>query len=275
MNEKYKKRIPKFLPVGIAMGILFSASPLASPLTENKVKADVDTFGTVVTTFGSIYDAFLKEPFVRWLGELDAVYLYHHGLENSAYKAPTFQKGEFGISVFDYYKNQNFSKKVKLAYPDGKVEYKTIKHGEQLRIKQAGTIVDLTPDEPDLSKHNLFYVSKGHLEGMYGVFPGGGTGIALTNWQTFYLLAHDEIGYTSLSDKFVREEFPGAYTRGGVLDIRYSFGDLFNRLPEDKKKLGKATSNPASKDMVQGFGMSQQDSADMNHRMAEYLKQHK
>ncbi|MRB37224.1 hypothetical protein GH861_29685, partial [Bacillus thuringiensis] len=61
MNWKTKKRIPKVLPVGIAMGILFSASPLASPLPEYKVQADVGTFGTIVTTFGSVYDKFLAE----------------------------------------------------------------------------------------------------------------------------------------------------------------------------------------------------------------------
>ncbi|PEI82694.1 cell wall-binding protein, partial [Bacillus pseudomycoides] len=90
-----------------------------------------------------------------------------------------FKKGEFGISVFDYYKNQDFSRKVKLAYPDGKVEYKTIKHGEQLRIKQAGVIVDLTPDKPEIFNHDIIYISQQNLN--------GDAGISLTNWQTFYL----------------------------------------------------------------------------------------
>ncbi|MGG1343699.1 hypothetical protein ABE244_24645 [Bacillus toyonensis] len=258
MNEKHKKRIPKFLPVGIAMGILFSASPLAGPLTENKVKADVDTGATIIKTFGNIYDAFLKEPFIKFLAETDAKYLYHHGLENSAYKAPTFQKGEFGITVFDYYKNQNFSKRIKIAYADGNMEYKTIKHGQQLSIKKAGTIVDLTPDDPDESKHNLLYITQKQLD-------EGKTGVSLTNWQTFYLENNNEGRYTSLSDKFVREEFPGAYTRGGVLDIRYSFKDLFNQLPENKRKLGTATSNPVSKEVL-GNSLTNEDLADFYDR---------
>ncbi|MDP7980311.1 N-acetylmuramoyl-L-alanine amidase family protein [Bacillus sp. WLY-B-L8] len=246
MNEKYKKRIPKVLPVGIAMGILFSASPLAGPLTESKVKADVDTFGTIVTTFGGIYDAFLKEPFVKFLEETDAKYTYNRGVENSAYKAPTFQKGEFGISVFDFYKDQNFSKKVKLAYPDGKVEYKTIKHGQQLRIKQAGTIVDLTPDEPSLSKHDILYITQKQLD-------EGKTGVALANWQTFYLESSNKGHYTGLADKFVREEFPNAYTKGGVLDIRVNFKDLFNELPHEKRQLGTATSEPVGKEVLSNY----------------------
>ncbi|PGZ74684.1 N-acetylmuramoyl-L-alanine amidase family protein [Bacillus sp. AFS029637] len=246
MNEKYKKRIPKVLPVGIAMGILFSATPLAGPLMENKVKADVDTAATIITTFGEVYNTFLAEPFGEWLDETSAKSLYNRGLENSAYIAPTFQKGEFGITVFDYYKDQNFSKKVKIAYADGKIEYKTIKHGQQLRIKQAGTIVDLNPDEPELSKHNLLYITQKQLD-------EGKTGVALTNWQTFYLESSNEGHYTNLADKFVRQAFPGAYTKGGVLDVRYNFRDLFNQLPEDKRKLGTATSEPVSKDVLWNY----------------------
>ncbi|WP_433772481.1 N-acetylmuramoyl-L-alanine amidase family protein [Bacillus wiedmannii] len=261
MNEKYKKRIPKVLPVGIAMGILFSATPLAGPLTENKVKADVDTAATIITTFGEVYNTFLAEPFGEWLDETSAKSLYNRGLENSAYIAPTFQKGELGITVFDYYKNQNFSKKVKIAYADGKVEYKTIKHGQQLRIKQAGTIVDLNPDEPELSKHNLLYITQKQLD-------EGKTGVALTNWQTFYLENSNEGHYTNLADKFVRQAFPGAYTKGGVLDVRYNFRDLFNQLPEDKRKLGTATSEPVSKDVLWNYLTSDSEAfADFNNRV--------
>ncbi|MEA1012283.1 MULTISPECIES: N-acetylmuramoyl-L-alanine amidase family protein [Bacillus cereus group] len=261
MNEKYKKRIPKILPVGIAMGILFSSAPV----TEHKVKADVDTAATIITTFGEIYNTFLAEPFGKWLEEVDAKSLYNRGLENSAYIAPTFQKGEFGITVFDYYKDQNFSKKVKIAYADGKVEYKTIKHGQQLRIKQAGTIVDLTPDEPELSKHNLLYITQKQLD-------EGKTGVALTNWQTFYLESSNEGHYTSLADKFVRQEFPGAYTKGGVLDIRYNFRDLFNQLPEDKRKLGTATSEPVSKDVLWNYLTSDSEAfADFHDRSVNLL----
>ncbi|PEB50322.1 cell wall-binding protein [Bacillus pseudomycoides] len=257
MNEKYKKRIPKILPVGIAMGILFSSAPI----TEHKVKADVDTAATIITTFGEIYNTFLAEPFGEWLDETSAKSLYNRGLENSAYIAPTFQKGEFGITVFDYYKDQNFSKKVKVAYADGKVEYKTIKHGQQLRIKQAGTIVDLNPDEPEVSKHNLLYITQKQLD-------EGKTGVALTNWQTFYLESSNEGHYTSLADKFVRGEFPGAYTKGGVLDVRYTFRDLFNQLPEDKRKLGTATSEPISKDVLSNYVTNDSKAlADFNDRV--------
>ncbi|WP_369902143.1 N-acetylmuramoyl-L-alanine amidase family protein [Bacillus manliponensis] len=261
MNGKATKRVKKFLPVGIAMGILFSSVSV----TEHKVKADVDTAATIITTVGSVYDAFLKEPFVKWLEEIDAKNLYNRGLENSAYIAPTYQKGEFGITVFDYYKNQNFSKKVKIAYADGKVEYKTIKHGQQLRIKEAGTVVDLTPDEPELSKHNLLYITQKQLD-------EGKTGVALTNWQTFYLESSNEGHYTSLADKFVQQAFPGAYTKAGVLDVRYNFRDLFNKLPEDKRKLGTATSEPVGKEVLSNYVTNDSKAlADFNDRAVNVL----
>ncbi|PDZ70754.1 hypothetical protein [Bacillus pseudomycoides] len=238
MNEKYKKRMPKFLPVGIAMGVLFSASPLASPLTENKVKADVGTFGTVVTTFGSIYDAFLAEPFGKWLEKIDVETTYKAFNENIAYKAPTFKKGEFGISVFDYYKNKDFSKKIKIAYEDGKVEYKTIKHGEQIRIKQAGTMVDITPDEPDIYNHKILYITQEQLD-------EGITGISLTNFKTYYLRSDNSGGRNELGYKFLKKQFPNAY-HNGIRDWGVDENELFKKLPEEKQMLGTITSEPIS-----------------------------
>ncbi|KWU64324.1 cell wall-binding protein [Bacillus mycoides] len=246
MNEKYKKRLPKVLPVGIAMGILFSASPLPSPLTENKVKADVDTFATIVTTFGSIYDAFIKEPFGKWLEGIDVKSYYYAQHENIAYKAPTFQKGEFGISVFDYYKDKNFSKKVKLVYPNGKVEYKTIKHGEQIRIKQAGTIVDLTPDEPELSKHDILYITQKQLD-------EGKTGVALATFKTYYLQSDNSGRRNNLADKYLRDTFPNAYLNSGLPDIRTDENELFKKLPEEKRMLGTITSEPVGKDVLSNY----------------------
>ncbi|MDH4423780.1 MULTISPECIES: N-acetylmuramoyl-L-alanine amidase family protein [Bacillus cereus group] len=246
MNEKYKKRIPKVLPVGIAMGILFSATPLAGPLTESKVKADVDTFGTIVTTFGKVYDAFLAEPFGKWLEEIDVKTTYKASNENVAYKAPTFQKGEFGISAFDFYKDKSFSKKVKIAYANGKVEYKTIKHGEQIRIKDAGTIVDLTPDEADLSKHDILYITQKQLD-------EGNTGVSLTNFKTYYLKSDNSGGKNVLADRFERQEFPNAFLSSGLRDIRYVGVDFFSQLPEEKRKLATITSEPIGKEVLYNY----------------------
>ncbi|TKH15458.1 hypothetical protein FC697_23620, partial [Bacillus wiedmannii] len=98
MNSK------KFISAGLAFGILFGYS-LVTP--EHKVSAaDASTGGTVIQAFEGVYDKFLKEPFSNWLFEQAAKYDYDPENENIAYKAPNFKKGEFAISVFDFYKNQ-------------------------------------------------------------------------------------------------------------------------------------------------------------------------
>ncbi|QWH20873.1 cell wall-binding protein (plasmid) [Bacillus mycoides] len=262
MNGKVKKSMRKVLPVGIAMGILFSASPV----TDYKVKADVDTFATIVTTFGDVYDRFLKEPFEEWLGEQDAKNSYAARLENVAYKAPTFNKGEFGISVFDYNKNQDFSKKIKIAYANGKVEYKTIKHGEQIRIKDAGTIVDLTPDEPELSKHDILYITKKQLD-------EGNTGVSLTNFKTYYLKSDNSGGRNILAARFELQAFPGYFLNGTpVRDIRYVNEDLFSKLPEEKRMLATITSEPVGKDVLSNYVTNAPEAlADFNNRLPDIL----
>lgn len=241
MNGKTKKRISKVLPVGIAMGILFSSAPV----TEYKVKADVDTAATFITTFGEIYDRFLAEPFGKWLEEVDVKTTYTSRNENIAYKAPTFKKGEFGISAFDYYKNQDFSKKVKIAYANGKVEYKTIKHGEQILIKKAGTIVDLTPDEPSLSKHDILYITQKQLD-------EGSTGVSLTNFKTYYLESDNSGRRNDLGWAFLKKQFPNAY-HNGIRVPGVNEDELFKKLPEDKRILGTSTSNPVDKEALSKY----------------------
>jgi hypothetical protein len=264
MEEKMKKLFKttekKIIPVGLAMGVLFSGIPLSGSLTEHKVHADVSTGGTVIKTFGDVYNNFLRQPFQNFLDEQSARYEYRNDNENLAYKAPTFKTGEFGISVFDYYKNQNFSKKVKLLYPDGRTEYKTIKHGEEIRIKQAGTIVDLAPDETELSKHNLLYITQRQLD-------EGKTGIALTNWQTYYLESDNSGRRNDLGEKFLRQTFPGSYNRSGRADIGVNENELFQRLPENKRILGTITARLVDREALSNYAMNNATArADFNNR---------
>ncbi|MGZ9785890.1 N-acetylmuramoyl-L-alanine amidase family protein [Bacillus pseudomycoides] len=261
MNGKAKKSMRKVLPVGIAMGILFSSNPV----TEHKVKADVDTFGTIVTTLGSVYDAFGKEAFTKYLEDANAKSSYDNFWENITYLAPTFKKGEFGITVFDYYKNQDFSQKVKIAYPNGKVEYKTIKHGQQLRIKDAGTVVDLTPDEPELSKHDILYITQKQLD-------EGKTGVSLTNFKTYYLESDNSGRINELGWKFVKQRFPNAYLSSGLAAAGVDEYDLFKKLPEDKRMLGTSTSKTVGKEALSNYVMNDSEAlADFNNRSTNVL----
>ncbi|PEA72977.1 MULTISPECIES: hypothetical protein [Bacillus cereus group] len=259
MKEKIKRSIKKISPVGIAMGIVFSFNPF----TKHKAKADVDTRETILTTFGATYDTFLKEPFVIFLSEQSAKNDYTANNENRAYKAPTFNKGEFGISVYDYYKNQNFSKRIKIFYKDGKVEYKTIKHGQQLLIKQAGIIVDLNPDASDLYERDVYYITQKQLD-------EGTTGIALTNWQTYYLKSDNSDQMNGpLALKYIRQEFPNIKPGNASFDLT----KLFHALPEGKRKLATITSNPVKKSEI--FSYTSDELAEIKRHKLGVVTQHK
>ncbi|MGG0649198.1 hypothetical protein ABE083_20530, partial [Bacillus mycoides] len=218
---------------------------------------------TIVTTFGDTYDTFLKEPFVIFLSEESAKNDYTANNENRAYKAPTFNKGEFGISVYDYNKNQNFSKRIKIFYKDGKVEYKTIKHGQQILIKQAGIIVDLNPDASDLYEHDMYYITQKQLD-------DGNTGIALTNWQTYYLKS-DNSGQMNgpLAFKFIRQEFPNIKPGSASFDLE----KLFHALPEEKRKLATLTSNPVKESDI--FSYTSDELAEIKRHKLGVVTQHK
>ncbi|MEH7458135.1 hypothetical protein V7183_13095 [Bacillus sp. JJ1127] len=259
MKEKIKRSIKKISPIGIAMGIVFSFNPF----TKHKAKADVDTRETILTTFGDTYDTFLKEPFVIFLSEQSAKNDYTANNENLAYKAPTFNKGEFGISVYDYYKNQNFSKRIKIFYKNGKVEYKTIKHGQQLLIKQAGIIVDLNPDASNLYERDVYYITQKQLD-------EGNTGIALTNWQTYYLKS-DNSGQMNgpLALKYIRQEFPNIKPGNASFDLT----KLFHALPEERRKLATITSNPVKKSEI--FSYTSDELAEIKRHKLGVVTQHK
>ncbi|MEK4605576.1 hypothetical protein MHH42_32110 [Bacillus sp. FSL L8-0099] len=259
MKEKIKKSIKKISPLGIAMGIVFSFNPF----TKHKAKADIDTRETILTTFGATYDTFLKEPFVMFLSEQSAKNDYTANNENRAYKAPTFNKGEFGISVYDYYKNQNFSKRIKIFYKDGKVEYKTIKHGQQLLIKQAGIIVELNPDASDLYERDVYYITQKQLD-------EGTTGIALTNWQTYYLKSDNSDQMNGpLALKYIRRKFPNIKPGNASFDLT----KLFHALPEEKRKLATITSNPVKKSEI--FSYTSDELAEIKRHKLGGVTQHK
>ncbi|PGO74599.1 hypothetical protein CN980_16225 [Bacillus cereus] len=206
---------------------------------ENKVFADASTKGVIFkATFGNIYDKFLQEPFSNWLSSWDAQYGYNADLENIGYKAPEFKQGQFAITVFNFYKNQDFCKRVKLLNPDGTTEIRTINHGEQLIIKQPGTLVKLNYDPSayhtdqyaDGTQGNYIYVTQSMID-------QGNLGISIANWQTFYLeKANTPSINLSLILKFYPRENPGNFS--------FDAEALYNRLDPVRKAMATVTSNP-------------------------------
>ncbi|MDM5430999.1 hypothetical protein [Bacillus mycoides] len=263
MKKLFKTTEKKIIPVGLAMGVLFSGIPLSGSLTEHKVHADVGTTGAVLQQVGNVYKLFIERPLAEFL-ELESVRYNNANRmhENIAYLAPTFRRGEFSITVFDYYKNQNFSKNVKLLYPSGQIEYKTIKFGEQLTIKQAGTIVDLNPDTFEPSKHDLLYITQQQLD-------DGNTGISLTNFGTYYQQKRGS-GYNinTLGEKYLKQEFRYAFNaQTGFILPGYNEEELFNQLPEDKRIIGTVTAQPVGREILSNYVMNNSTArADFNNR---------
>ncbi|WP_194145265.1 hypothetical protein [Bacillus wiedmannii] len=224
---KKQSNIKKILSTSLALGILCGGATVVVP--EQKVAAAVDTStgGTIVTTFGDIYHTFLQKPFSKWLSSFDAQYGYDSELENIGYVAPEFKQGQFAISVFDFYKNQNFSKKIKLGYRDGRIEYKTVKHSEQLIIKEAGVLVDFTPDEANPNKHEVIMVTQSALD-------RGHVGVSTTNWQTFYLKKANQ---TSINFPMLLKFYP----RANPGNFSFDEDRLYNQLDPVRKAMATVT----------------------------------
>ncbi|MDM5431133.1 hypothetical protein [Bacillus mycoides] len=222
----------KILSAGLALGVLFGSN-LVTPEHKASAAVDASTGGTVVKTFGDVYNTFLREAFSNWLSSFDAQSGYDGELENIGYKAPEFKTGEFAITVFDFYKNQNFSKTVRVYNYEGNF-YKnyTIKHGEQLVIKEEGVLILLNPEETNLTKQNFVHVTREMLH-------EGNLGLSLTNWQTFYLKKANQqsINFPMLL-KFYPKANPG----------NFSFDEnvLYNRLDAKRKAMATVTSEPIS-----------------------------
>lgn len=253
LRTKRKAIIKKVLPVGLAMGVLFGSN-LITP--ENKAHA----YGSEILQIGAnIYSAFLEKPLGEALALQGAKTTYNSTNENFAYVAPNFNKGQFAISVFDYYKNKDFSKTVKIYYDDTrfgyKVEEKTIKHGEQLIITEPRTIVAFYPDENNKSKREVFMVTQEHLN-------TGNTGVALTNFQNYYLKKRSsgEINYQPAEAALRKSTGTSQHT----LSVK-QVEDNFKLLSADQQRQLTMTTNPIKKDVFE---------AEMNSEDKGYMKQY-
>ncbi|EJS62399.1 hypothetical protein ICU_04992 [Bacillus cereus BAG2X1-1] len=219
-----------------------------------KTAVDTSTAGTVIQTFGSVYDQFLKEPFSNWLTSFDAEYGYDNRNENISYKAPGFGQEQFAISVFDFYKNPDFSKKIKIGYPDGTVAYKTVKHGEQLVIKQAGVLIDLDPDSEKAVEGDVHYITQ-------NILYSGNLGVSLINWQTFYLKKASETFINlPMILRFYLNVNPGNFSFDKYV--------LYNELDPIKKAMATVTTDTISKeDFINSFNLTTEEIQDFSERV--------
>ncbi|WP_243526737.1 N-acetylmuramoyl-L-alanine amidase family protein [Bacillus pseudomycoides] len=246
----------KVIPTAAALGILFSVAPIA----ENKASAGIGTvLDVTITSLGivkDIYEGLGISPKDPGPGTHIDVYA-----ENITYRAPNFTSGEFNISMHHTEDDSNFTKSVKVLYPNGKIEIHKLRSGQQLKITEAGTIIDLNPDAKSVSEHDLLYITQAQLD-------EGKTGVVMNQGQTAFV--------EKTSGKNPRLVIPFHKKRYPSYTSEWSFARgtdaLFAELSDEEKRISTLTSKPVSKDVLENYVKNDPKAlADFNNRSSNIL----
>ncbi|MGG3528203.1 cell wall-binding protein [Bacillus pseudomycoides] len=246
----------KVIPTAAALGILFSVAPIA----ENKASAGIGTvLDVTITSLGivkDIYEGLGISPKDPGPGTHIDVYA-----ENITYRAPNFTSGEFNISMHHTEDDSNFTKSVKVLYPNGKIEIHKLRSGQQLKITEAGTIIDLNPDAKSVSEHDLLYITQAQLD-------EGKTGVVMNQGQTAFV--------EKTSGKNPRLVIPFHKKRYPSYTSEWSFARgtdaLFAELSDEEKRISTLTSKPVSKDVLENYVKNDPKArADFNNRSTNIL----
>ncbi|MDM5153653.1 cell wall-binding protein [Bacillus sp. DX1.1] len=246
----------KVIPTAAALGILFSVAPIA----ENKASAGIGTvLDVTITSLGivkDIYEGLGISPKDPGPGTHIDVYA-----ENITYRAPNFTSGEFNISMHHTEGDSNFTKSVKVLYPNGKIEIHKLRSGQQLKITEAGAIIDLNPDAKSVSEHDLLYITQAQLD-------EGKTGVVMNQGQTAFV--------EKTSGKNPRLVIPFHKKRYPSSTSEWSFArgtdTLFAELSDEEKRISTLTSKPVSKDVLENYVKNDPKAlADFNDRSTNIL----
>ncbi|PER82268.1 RICIN domain-containing protein [Bacillus cereus] len=234
MKKLFRATGKKVIPVTAALGILVSVAPIA----ENKAQAAsarsiAKIMSVSITSLGIVRGIYNKVATATGYSDIPT----YDGpfAENVSYKAPSFKTGEFNISMYHTQNDLNFEKPVKLLSPNGEIKTYHLKSGQELKITEAGTIVDLNPDENSLENHDFLYITQAQLD-------EGITGVALNQEKTVYV--EKTSGQNSiLVDEFYKQRF-GENSLDGFQGLGV---DRFSYLTEEQKLLATLTSHPVQK----------------------------
>ncbi|EOP69110.1 hypothetical protein KOW_04944 [Bacillus cereus VDM006] len=258
MKKKFKTNGigKKVIPATVALGIFFSMAPIAENKASAKISGVVVDVG--ITSLGILKDIYEALGISLEDGpDPNDTTLYS---ENISYRAPSFKSGEFNISMHHTKDDSNFTKTIKVLYPDGKSEIHKLKSGQQLQIKEAGTIVDLNPDAESISKHDLLYITQAQLD-------EGKTGIALNQAKTIYVektSGKNARLVLELHEKNHKQNTKWEFVRGTDA--------LFAELSDEEKRISTLTSKPVSKDVLWNYLTSDSKAlADFHDRSSAIL----
>ncbi|PFU39491.1 cell wall-binding protein [Bacillus cereus] len=270
MNGKETKRVKKILPVGIgkkvipataALGILFSMAPIAENKASAGVGAVLDITITVLGAVADTYEALGINPENPDPGTHIDVYA-----ENETYQAPSFTSGEFNISMYHTQGDSNFLKPVKVRYPNGKIELHQLRSGQQLKITEAGAIIDLNPNGANVSEHDLLYITQAQLD-------EGKTGVVMNQGQHAFVekaSGKNPRFLGPLYQKYSGDSFGDWTVIARSSDYLYS--QIENKLSDKQKQLITLTSKPVSKDVLDNYVNNEPKArADFYDRLSDVL----
>ncbi|QWH86604.1 N-acetylmuramoyl-L-alanine amidase family protein [Bacillus mycoides] len=254
----------KVIPTAAALGILFSVAPIA----ENKASAGIGTVIDIsITVLGAVantYEALGVTPDKPYPGTHIDVYA-----ENETYQAPSFTSGEFNISMYHTEGDSNFLKPVKVRYPNGRIELHQLRSGQQLKITEAGAIIDLNPNGANVSEHDLLYITQAQLD-------EGKTGVVMNQGQ------HGFVEKASgTNPRFIiplYKKYADSWTKDWDVIAQsydYQFNKIANKLSDKQKQLIKLTSKPVSKDVLDNYVNNDPKArADFYDRLSDVLAEH-
>ncbi|WOA66690.1 cell wall-binding protein (plasmid) [Bacillus mycoides] len=270
MNGKAKKSMRKVLPVGIgkkvipataALGILFSMAPIAENKASAGVGAVIDIGITVLGAVANTYEALGISPEDGDPGTRIDVYA-----ENETYQAPSFTSGEFNISMYHTQGDSNFLKPVKVRYPNGKIELHQLRSGQQLKITEAGAIIDLNPNGANVSEHDLLYITQAQLD-------EGKTGVVMNQGQHAFVEKASGKNPRFLLPLY--KKYADSWTPDWDVVLKNSdslYGQIENKLSDKQKQLITLTSKPVSKDVLENYVKNDPKArADFYDRLSDIL----
>ncbi|MFN6592997.1 N-acetylmuramoyl-L-alanine amidase family protein [Bacillus sp. TD10] len=245
----------KMIPVTATLGILFSITPVGENKASASIGVIVDVGISVAGVIKDIYEALGVE-----VGDSDLTNYTGPYAENISYTAPSYNSGEFNISMYHTKGDSNFTRPIKVFYPNGKMEIHQLKSGQQLKITEAGTIVDLNPYAESVSEHNLLYITQEQLN-------DGKTGVALN--QEILLYVEKSSGQNKiLVDEFYKKIF-GKNSLDGFKGIGV---DRFSYLTEEQKKIASLTSQPTTRETLSNYVTNNPEAlADFHNRSVNLL----
>ncbi|SCB71557.1 N-acetylmuramoyl-L-alanine amidase family protein [Bacillus mycoides] len=253
----------KVIPTAAALGILFSVAPIA----ENKASAGIGTVIDIsITVLGAVantYEALGISPEEKDRNPGTRIDVY---AENETYQAPSFTSGEFNISMYHTQGDSNFLKPVKVRYPNGRIELHQLRSGQQLKITDAGAIVDLNPNGANVSEHDLLYITQAQLD-------EGKTGVVMNQGQHAFVEKASGKNPRFLLPLY--KKYADSWTPDWDVVVKNSdslFDKIANKLSDKQKQLITLTSKPVSKDVLDNYVKNEPKAqADFYDRVSDVL----